>query len=421
MLEERYTPIDLKDTNFFKPLKLSSNITLQHRGVMAPLTRLRNKKGNILNQSTDYLEEEDWKAFVGEPSNKTGEKKRGLVEEYYHQRSQKKGTLIIIEGTIISSRFGGTDVAPAIFDEEQIQSLSTVIKAIHANESYTIVQIAGLGRQADPSVLKRNGYPFASSSAVYMAKNDIRNIKQTALESGNPLRALTHEEINDIKTDFIKAAKNSLKAGADGVEIHGANGYLLNQFLDKKVNQRSDEYGTQNFENRSRLLLELYDELAAEIGSEKISVRVSPFNSMGDMTGYEDNSDTIEFYSYLYEELEKRRVNGSGPLYVSLIEPRNDEMSGEKQEPDVSNNFIFDKFYGHVMRAGNILLDGDYTKGIISQNDRTLIAFGRYFISNPDLIERFEKSLPINKYDRDTFYTQDHKGYIDYPYYKENK
>lgn len=419
MLEEKYTPINLENTNFFKPLKLSSSITLQHRGVMAPLTRLRNKSGNILDQSTNYLEEEDWKGFIAEPANKTGEKERGLVEEYYHQRSQKKGTLIIIEGTIISSRFGGYDEVPAIFDGSQIESLFKVTKAIHANESYAIVQIVGLGRQADPSILKRDGFSFVSSSANYVAKNDIRNLKQKALESENPLRALTHEEIEDVKTDFIKAAKNSLKAGADGVEIHCANGYLLNQFLDKKVNQRSDEYGTQSFENRSRLFLEIYDELAAEIGSEKIAVRFSPFNTMGDMTGYEDNSDTIAFYSYLYEQFEKRRLNGSGPLYISLIEPRTDEMDVEAQEPDVSNDFIFDKFNGNVIKAGNILLDGAYTKKTISQNDRTLIAFGRYFISNPDLIERLQNSLPINKYDRDTFYTRDHRGYIDYPYYKQ--
>lgn len=127
---------------------------------------------------------------------------------------------------------------------------------------------------------------------------------------------------------------------------------------------------------------------------------------------------TVQFYEYLYKQLEKRRVEGEGPLYISLIEPRTDEMDMSAVNEKVSNEFVFENFNGVVIRAGNVILDKEYTKKIVDQNDRTLIAFGRYFMSNPDLIERLENGWEINKYDRDTFYVGGINGYVNYEYYQ---
>ncbi|KAL6927073.1 hypothetical protein ACO0SA_003362 [Hanseniaspora valbyensis] len=418
MSDPRYNPTNLKNTNFFKPLKLSNKITLQHRGVLAPSTRFRADKEHVPNLSTDYAETDDWKKFISESSNKTGDKKRGLVEEYYFQRSQKPGTLLITEATIISPKAGGYDYVPGIYNEAQVKNWSKIADAVHENGSYIFVQLWSLGRAADPAVLKIDGFPYVSSSDKYILKGDYMETRKKSLESGNKLRPVTLEEIEQFKKDYISATRNSFEAGIDGVELHSANGFLLNQFMDKVANQRNDKYGAQNFENRSRLLLEVFDELVEEFGGDRIALRLFPFGSWGDMCGSDDVSDTISFYTYLYKEFEKRKLNGKGPVYISLIEPRDDAVSPEP-EMKFSNEFIFDYFSGVVIRTGSILLDNEYIKKIINQNDRTLIAFGRYFISNPDLIERLENEWPINKYDRSSFYTPGYKGYIDYPYYKK--
>ncbi|OBA26207.1 NADH:flavin oxidoreductase/NADH oxidase [Hanseniaspora valbyensis NRRL Y-1626] len=423
MSDERYTPVGLGATNFFKPLKLSDKITLGHRGVVAPVTRMRADENHVLRQTTDYTETDDWKKFISDPANKTGEKKRGLAEEYYYQRSQKKGTLIITEGTFISAQAGGCDFVPGIYSEEQVESLTKIASAIHENESYVFVQLWNLGRAAFPNVLKRDGFPYLTSSAECLNDGDEELAKQQALEPSNPLRSATIDEIEQFKKDYINAARNSFKAGADGVEIHSANGYFLNQFLDKKANKRQDKYGSQNYENRSRLLLEVFDSLSAEFGADRVSLRLSPYGTFNSMSGSDDIQETDAFYSYLYDQFEKRRLAGNGPVYISLVEPRVANLllnEGEGEVEGASNDYIFEHFKGTVVRAGNMALGNQFTKQIVQQNDRTLIAFGRYFIANPDLIDRLENDWSVNKYDRGTFYTPTFKGYTDYPYYKKD-
>ncbi|XBW35296.1 hypothetical protein QEN19_000864 [Hanseniaspora menglaensis] len=424
MLDQRYTPVDLKTTNFFKPLKLNDNITLQHRGVLAPLTRMRADGDHVLKQTTDYTEEEDWKNFISDPANKTGDKKRGLTEEYYHQRSQKKGTLLITEASFISEKAGGYDNVPGIYSEDQVKSFSKITNAVHENESYIFLQLWHLGRAAIPAVLKRDGLDYVSASDVYIHKDDIYETKKSALEFDNPLRPLTIEEIDSTVQDYLNGARNSFKAGFDGVEIHSANGYLLNQFLDKNSNRRTDEYGAQNFENRSRFLFRVFDTLAAEFGADKVAIRLSPYGSFGGMTGGDDIEETESFYTYLFDQFEERRLKGNGPVYVSLVEPRVANLllpEGEGELDGVSNDLYISHFSGVVLRAGNMALGNAFTKEIVDQNDRTLVAYGRYFIANPDLIERLENEWPLNKYDRSTFYTPDFKGYIDYPYFKSTE
>ncbi|XBW35255.1 hypothetical protein QEN19_000820 [Hanseniaspora menglaensis] len=422
MFDERYNAVELKNTNLFKPIKLSEKITLQHRAVMAPLTRMRAIDNHILNRSTDYLETEDWKKFAAESSNKVDGKNRGLTAEYYSQRSQRPGTLIISEATFISLKAGGYEYAPGIWSAEQVDSLSKVVKAIHDNKSYIFVQLWNLGRQADPIVLQNDGYEFLSASPVYPANDNGVDSTKKALECGNPIKACSIEDIEQFKEDYINATRNALKAGADGIEIHSANGYLLNQFMDKKCNKREDNYGTQNFENRARFLLEVLDSLVTEFGAEKIGLRLSPFGTFGDMSGDENKEDTISFYSYLYDELENRRIAGKGPVYLSLVEPRVTNpffTEGEGALESVNNNFAYNHFKGVILRAGNLVLSNDFTKEIVDENDRTLVGLGRYWIANPDLVDRLENQWPLNKYDRNTFYADSYKGYVDYPYYKK--
>lgn len=423
MIDNNYNPSDLSNTTLFKPIKLSDAITLQHRVVLPPMTRARNVQEHCMSQDTSYLEEQTWKDYVAIFENKTGEKQKGLTEEYYHQRSQRKGTLVIVEATIVSLLGGGHNLLPGIYNKPQVKSLSKIVRSVHDNESFIFVQIATLGRKADASVLQIDGCPYLSASATYMDKHDERHTKQKSLACGNLLRACTIDDIEQLKKDYINAAKNAFEAGADGIEIHSSNGFLLHQFLDKKVNKRKDKYGCQSFENRCRFLLEVFDELVKNFSAENIALRVSPFAVVGDMTGFEDNKDTISLYTYLFEQLELRRLKKQGPVYISIIEPREDEKIAQLIPENLRNvtiDFIFDTFNGVVIRAGNIISDGDFVKKIATQNNRTLIAVGRYFVSNPDLVFRLENQLPLNMYDRTTFYSQTYQGFVDYPYYKED-
>lgn len=423
MFDERYTPVKLDDTNLFKPLKLNDKITLQHRAVMVPLTRKRADDKYVLKQDLSHWEEEDWKQFAAQPENNVDSvNKKGLVTEYYHQRSIRPGTLIIAEATFISGKAGGYENVPGIWNDEQAASLKKVIDAIHANKSYMFVQLWNLGRQADPIVLKNEGYDFLSASEVYPINDNAVDSTRKSKECGNPLKACTIEDIEDFKRDYLVAARNAFKAGADGVEIHAANGYLINQFIDVKVNKRTDQYGPQSFENRSRFLFEVLDSMVAEFGADRVAVRLSPFGTFGDMSGDDAYPETIQMYTYIYQELEKRRLAGKGPVYLSIVEPRVTNpflTEGEGVLNTVNNEFLFDHFKGVVLRAGNMVLGNKFTKKIIDQNDRTLAGFGRYWIANPDLVDRLEKELPLNKYDRNTFYADTYRGYIDYPFYKE--
>ncbi|KAF0274322.1 hypothetical protein FOG51_00696 [Hanseniaspora uvarum] len=422
MFDQRYTPVELKNTNLFKSIKLNDNVTLQHRAVMAPLTRLRADSNHALRNETDYTSSEEWKEFISKPYNKTGDKVRGLVEEYYHQRSQRPGTLIISEATFISPQAGGYDNAPGIWNDAQTEQLKKIVDAIHENKSYMFVQLWNLGRAAIPALLQRDGLAFLSASDVYNETNDVYDCKSIALKCGNLLRGCTIEEIEQFKKDYVNAARNAFKAGADGVEIHSANGYLLNQFLDLGSNTRTDQYGPQSYENRTRFLFETYDLLAKEFGSDKIGLRLSPYGVFNGMTGPDHLEDTQGLYTYIYQQFESRKKENNGPAYISLMEPRVGDLTkneGEGVIEGVTNDFIFENFSGVVLRAGDLILGNDFTKEIIEQNDRTLVAYGRYFIANPDLVDRLEKELPVNKYNRDTFYTPDFKGYTDYPYYHQ--
>lgn len=384
---ESFTPVALKDTDVFKPLKVGSN-TLSHRVVLAPLTRMRN---------VNHVPTE-------------------LMVEYYRQRSSRSGSLLITEGTFISQQAGGYDSAPGIYTDEQVEHWKPIFNAIHENKSFGFVQLWALGRQSIPAVLARDGHKFVSASAIYMDDQS----KEDAVKANNPIHALTKEEINEYIENYVHAAKNAIKAGADGVELHSANGYLLNQFLDPISNQRADEYGG-SIENRARFTLAVIDALIEAIGAENVAVRFSPFGVFGTMSGVAEPSIVAQ-YAYVFGELERRASKGHRLAYIHLVEPRVSDLRLPEGEgvADASNDFIYSTWKGVVIRAGDYgvhpeLAKADAAKG----HSQTAIAYGRLYISNPDLPDRLYNGEKLNDYDRGSFYLPNSTGYTDYPTYQE--
>ena len=385
-----FKPVALGDTNLFKPIKVG-NCELKHRAVYPPLTRMRaSHPGNVPNK--------DWAAT------------------YYDQRSKRAGSMIITEGTFISPQAGGYDNAPGIWSEDQITQWKKIFQKVHDNKSFIWVQLWALGRQSYADTLARDGLRYDSASdGIYMDDES----KERADKSKNPQHGLTKDEIKQYIKEYIQAAKNSLAAGADGVEIHSANGYLLNQFLDPKSNHRTDEYGG-SMENRSRFTLEVVDALIDAVGQEKVGVRFSPYGTFGNLSGGAEPLIVAQ-YAHIIGELERRARAGKRLAYVHLVEPRVTNpflTEGTGEYDDGTNDFVYSIWKGNIIRAGNLALHPEVVKDFV-KDDRTLIGYGRYWIANPDFPDRAEKGLPLNKYDRDTFYAMTDHGYIDYPTYHE--
>lgn len=385
-----FEPKPLADTDIFKPIKIG-NTELKHRVVMPALTRMRAlHPGNVPNP--------DW------------------AVEYYRQRSQYPGTMIITEGAFPSAQSGGYDNAPGVWSEEQLAQWRKIFKAIHDNKSFVWVQLWVLGRQAFADNLARDGLRYDSASdEVYMGEDE----KERAIRSNNPQHGITKDEIKQYIRDYVDAAKKCIDAGADGVQIHSANGYLLNQFLDPISNKRTDEYGG-SIENRARFVLEVVDAVVDAVGAERTSIRFSPYGVFGTMSGGSDPVLVAQF-AYVLAELEKRAKAGKRLAYVDLVEPRvtspfQPEFEGWYKGG--TNEFVYSVWKGNVLRVGNYALDPDAAI-TDSKNPNTLIGYGRTFIANPDLVERLEKGLPLNQYDRPSFYKMSAEGYIDYPTYEE--
>jgi NADPH2 dehydrogenase len=396
-------PISFKDTELLKPIKLGK-IELSHRVVLSPLTRLRN----------------DPETFIANVD---------LLKEYYSQRSKRPGSLVITEG--VNTEFGSVGFFPGvsgIWTAEQTSAWKEIIDAVHANHSFVVVQLYHFGRLAHPKVLKELGLPYVAPSPIYIKENpNYPNFEKDSIESGTPLRELTIDEISDILDNFVNAAKNSINsAGADGVQIHVANGYLLNQFLDPESNQRADKYGG-SIENRSRLILELIDRLDEEFnGLDKVSVRISPFGIYGGLKGAGGDPLLLAQYAHLVGELELRRQQGKALQFLEVIQPRY-SLKSKDEDDDVlglrkiqgSNEFVSTIWKGKLISNGNLGNDQSLILKEI-EDGRTLISIGRNYISNPDLPDRLENGWPLSRYDRDTFYEGGAKGYIDYPRYEKN-
>jgi len=355
----------------FKPLQ-AGDVELQHRVVLAPLTRFRAGKDHV---------------------------PLPIVKEYYAQRASSPGTLLITEATFISKQAGGYPNVPGIWNAAQIKAWKEVTDAVHAKGSYIFCQLWALGRAANGAVLAGDGCKVVSASNI-------------SLKGGDTPEPLDEEGIQSFIQDYATAAKNAIEAGFDGVEIHGANGYLLDQFLQDKTNKRTDRWGG-SIENRSRFGLEVAKAVSSVIGAGKTGYRVSPWSPFQEM----GMDDPIPQFTYHIKKLAELNL-----AYIHIVESR---VSGNTDVEEDTKKQV-DPFLEAWSGAGAIILAGGFTaesaeKAVEKYGSRKVaIAFGRYFISNPDLPARISKNLPFTKYNRDTFYVPESPvGYTDYPFVSE--
>lgn len=361
----------------FSPLKVGP-LTLSHRVVMAPLTRMRSQQpGDIPND---------------------------LMVEYYGQRASQGG-LIISEATTISVGGRGYLGAPGIFSDEQVAGWKKVVNAIHAKGGYIFLQLWHVGRVSHVD-MTNGAIPIAPSAVPFEGVAFTKN----GWVPVSPHRALNLEEIPYLIEDYRRAARRAKVAGFDGVELHGGNGYLLDQFIQDGTNKRTDAYGGP-VENRARLLLEVLDAVVSVWGANRVGVRLSPrtqFNSMSD-------SNPTALFAYIGEQLNK-----CGLAYLHLIEPRiKGNAAVADGLPPVAAGELRKVFKGNILAAGGF--EPDSAEAIIETGDADFVAFGRHFIANPDLPQRIQKVLPLTPYDRTTFYGGDARGYTDYPDFQEQR
>jgi N-ethylmaleimide reductase len=357
----------------FSPVQLGA-INLYHRVVMAPLTRQR--------------------------SEQPGDVPGPLMVEYYGQRASEGG-LIISEATTVAITGRGYLGAPGIYSDEQVAGWKKVVDAVHAKGGRMLLQLWHVGRVAHvdmtggetpigPSVVPFEGVAYTKNGWVPVS----------------PHRALQIEEIPCLIEQYRQGARRAKAAGFDGIELHSGNGYLLDQFLQDGSNQRTDAYGG-SAENRARLLLEVTAAAVSVWGSDRVGVRMSPgtkFNGMSD-----SNPDRTFGYA-------AKQLNRFGLAYLHLIEPRiKGNVLIEDGLPPVAAAQMRKIFKSKIIAAGGF--EPDTAEAIVEKGDADLVAFGRHFIANPDLPMRIKLRLPLNPYDRKTFYGGDAHGYTDYPFY----
>jgi N-ethylmaleimide reductase len=354
------------NTNLFEPYQFGK-ITLQNRIVMAPLTRNRASTGNI-------------------PS--------ALAVEYYAQRAS--AGLIISEATQISPEGQGYEATPGIHSPEQIAGWKKVTDAVHARGGRIVLQLWHVGRVSHVR-LQPNGQPPVAPSAI-RAKTKTY-IGGEFLEVSEP-RALAREELPGIVASYRQAARNAIEAGFDGVEVHGANGYLLDQFLRDSSNKRTDDYGG-SIENRARLLLEATRAVVEEIGAERTGIRISPVTPANDVS----DSDPQALFNYVVEKL-----NGIGLLFIHVIEGA---TGGARDFLPFDYAALRQRFSGTYIANNGYTLE--LAQEAVASGRADLIAFGKLFIANPDLVERLRANAGLNDPDKATFYGGTEKGYTDYP------
>jgi len=350
-------------TDLFSPIHLGS-LELGNRMVMAPLTRNR--------------------APGGMPT--------ALMAEYYTQRAT--AGLIITEGSQISDQAVGYPATPGIHSDAQAEAWKKITDAVHAKGGRIVVQLWHCGRVSHPDF--HGGELPVAPSAI---KPEGQAFTNTGLQDFVTPRALALHEISGIIEQYRHAARIAMQAGFDGVEIHSANGYLLDQFLRDGSNQREDAYGG-SLANRSRLLLEVTEAVCGEIGANKVGVRISPINAFNDM----HDSDPQALFNHVAEALSE-----FGPAYLHVVEV---SMAGEKDE-SVDMQQIRQRFNGAYIANGGY--DKARAQAAIAEDRADLVAFGTAYLANPDLPERFRLDAPLNTPDQATFYGGDAKGYTDYP------
>jgi N-ethylmaleimide reductase len=358
-------------SKLFTPTQLGP-YRLSHRVAMAPLTRMRSDPGDI-------------------PSE--------LMVEYYKQRTTKGG-LIISEASPVSIRGNGYAGAPGIYSDTQIAGWQRVTEAVHASGGRIFQQLWHVGRQSHVDLQPNGDAPVAPSA---IAAEGYAYSKRGEVPFSMP-RALALHEIPAIIEEFRSGAERALRAGFDGVEIHGANGYLPDQFLQDGTNKRTDEYGGP-IENRARFMLEVTQAAISVWGADRVGVRIAPSGTYGSMS----DSDPAATFGYVTTQLDRL-----GIAYLHVVEPRikgTEELSHGRAP--IAAQHLRPKFSRTLIAAGGFTPAS--AEAIVTFGDADLVAFGRHFISNPDLPERIRQGLPLTRYDRSTFYGGDARGYTDYP------
>lgn len=359
----------MAESRIFKPLKIG-NVEVKHRIGMAPLTRLRASVKRVPVP---------------------------LMKEYYSQRASVPGTLIISEGTLVSPAVcGGFANSPGIWSNDQVTAWRTITDEVHSKGCFIFCQLYGLGRAANVEQAEKDGVDVVGPSAIPIK------------EGASVPRPMTIEEIKQTVQDFVTASENAIRAGFDGVECHGGNGYLVDQFIQDTSNKRDDEYGG-SVENRSRFINDIMKAVVDAIGPERVGLRLSPWSSF---QGMRMENPIPQFADII----EKARQLDLG--YLHLVESR---MSGaEDSKSSERLDFAYNLWNGPLLIAGGYtpadaqrLVDEEYPDKDI------VVVFGRYFISNPDLAYRIKKGIELTAYERKTFYTDNAVGYVDYPFSAE--
>ncbi|KAH9684945.1 putative 12-oxophytodienoate reductase 11 [Citrus sinensis] len=316
---------------------------------------------------------------------------------YYSQRTTNGGFLIA-EATGVSNTAQGYPNTPGIWTKEQVEAWKPIVDAVHQKGGIIFCQIWHVGRVSNYGLQPNGEAPISSTSKGVTPGVD-------GLD-WSPPRPLSIEEIPKIVNDFRLAARNAIEAGFDGVEIHGANGYLIDQFMKDQVNDRTDEYGG-SLENRCRFALEIVEAVVSEIGAERVGMRLSPYASY--METGDSNPEALGLYM-------AKALNIFKLLYLHVIEPRMIQLT-DKSETQHSLLSMRRAFEGTFIAAGGY--NRDEGNKAVAANYADLVAFGRLFLANPDLPKRFELNAPLNKYNRSTFYIPDPVvGYTDYPFLK---
>lgn len=371
----------MPEKTLFDSYKLGP-ITLKNRVVMAPLTRSRADHGDAPGE---------------------------LNAEYYEQRAG--AGLIISEATQVSRQGQGYLWTPGIYTQDQVNGWKKVVSAVHSRGGQIFLQMWHVGRISHVSFQPNGDRPISSTDRA------AENTYSFALdESGNlgnvpasQPRIATIEDLRQVVADYGRGARHAKDAGFDGAEVHGANGYLFDQFLNSEVNQRDDEYGRHTKETRTRLLLEAFDSVAAVLGPDRVGVRIAPYGTFGGMS---PDPKVEETFLHLGQQLTHR-----GAAYVHIV-----RGSQNDPEPMVPQEF-FRKF--REAFGGTIIVTGGLNKSkaeqMLDEGLADLQGFGMLYISNPDLVERFRNNWPLAATDQATLYGGGAKGYTDYPFYKDEQ
>ncbi|MCR5879300.1 alkene reductase [Phenylobacterium sp. J367] len=345
----------------FDPIQVG-DLTLKNRIVMAPLTRSRSGAERVPGE---------------------------IVAQYYAQRASVG--LILTEATSVTPMGVGYEATPGIWSDEQTQAWKKVTDAVHAKGGTIFMQLWHVGRISDPSLLPGNQPPVSASPVA--AKGEVSLLRP---KRPYPVpRELSVAEIAEVVEAYRKGAENAKRAGFDGVELHGANGYLLDQFLQDSVNRRTDQYGG-SIENRARLMFEAVDAAISVFGPGRVGLHIAPRGDAHDM----GDSDLLATFSYVAEQAKARNL-----AFLMAREHVADSSIGPKLK----------RIFGGVYIANEGFKGAEDAQAVIDRGDADAVGFGKAIIANPDLVERLRTGAPLNEWNFATFYTPGPEGYIDYP------